>query len=776
MSNERSGSSISDTIQILLVEHDLDVARRVREALAQTRSAKFELAHIRRVGDACERLNERRFDVILLDLALPVGGGLNGFQKIQAQASGTPIIVLADQDDREVAVQAESEGAQDYLFKGQEEERWLVRTVNHVIERHHLSMRLEQNQKKLKVSEAQFRNIIEKNADGVVIVDRRGMVRFINPAAELLFGEELLGDSFGFPLVVGETTENIVRGEKQTATVEMRVVETDWEGEQVYLASLRDITEREQAAESLNKRDREREAIIKVASALRTAPTRADMMPIILDQVLELLDATGSALAMCNGQTMVELGRGKWANYTGTQMPLTQEKSHQTIQTGEPYVNNNVQHDPIKGDEALFGDLPAVACVPLITKEQTIGALWVGRDEPISNEDVRLLIAIGNMTANAIHRATLHEQTELRLRRLGALRNIDLAITASLDLRVTFNVVLDQVTTQLDVHAASLLLLNQDTQTLEHASDRGFRETAITRTQLRLGQGHAGRAALERRLISVENLAESEEVVARAKLLKAERFVAYFAVPLVAKGQVKGILEIFHRDSLSPDSEWLDFLDTLAGQAAIAIDNATLFDDLQRSNIELKLAYDTTLEGWSRALDLRDKETEGHTHRVTEMTLKLARTMGIAEDELIHVRRGALLHDMGKMGVPDRILLKPGPLDDGEWKLMRQHPSHAYKMLAPITYLRPALNIPYCHHEKWDGTGYPRGLKGDQIPLEARIFAVVDVWDALRSDRPYRSAWPKDKVRDHIQSLSGQHLHPEVVEAFLDMNFNGSLR
>ena len=195
-------------------------------------------------------------------------------------------------------------------------------------------------------------------------------------------------------------------------------------------------------------------------------------------------------------------------------------------------------------------------------------------------------------------------------------------------------------------------------------------------------------------------------------LWTGEDFVCYYGVPLISKGQVKGVLEVFHRTALEPDAEWFDFLNTLAGQAAIAIENSTLFESLQRSNLELTLAYDATIEGWSRALDLRDKETEGHTQRVTEMTVKLARAFGLSEAELVQVRWGALLHDIGKMGVPDGILLKPGPLTDEEWVAMKKHPTFAYEMLAPIRYLRLALDIPYCHHEKWDGTGYPRGLKG----------------------------------------------------------------
>jgi putative nucleotidyltransferase with HDIG domain len=247
----------------------------------------------------------------------------------------------------------------------------------------------------------------------------------------------------------------------------------------------------------------------------------------------------------------------------------------------------------------------------------------------------------------------------------------------------------------------------------------------------------------------------------------AERFAFYYVTPLVAKGELKGVLEIFQRKPFNPGPEWIAFMEMVRSQAAIAIDNGQLFENLQRLNLELTMAYDATVEGWSRALDYRDKETEGHTLRVTELTLHLARAMDLPESELVHIRRGALLHDIGKMGVPDAILLKPGPLTDEEWTIMRRHPQIARDLLAPIAYLKPALDIPYCHHEKWDGTGYPRGLKDDEIPLAARLFAVVDAWDALRSDRPYRAAWPEEKVLEHIRSLAGTHFDPQVVPVFL---------
>lgn len=189
--------------------------------------------------------------------------------------------------------------------------------------------------------------------------------------------------------------------------------------------------------------------------------------------------------------------------------------------------------------------------------------------------------------------------------------------------------------------------------------------------------------------------------------------------------------------------------------------------NLIEANSQLLKAYEATIEGWSHAMDLRDRETEGHSHRVAGMTVELAEKFGLGEDELVQVRRGALLHDMGKLGIPDHILHKPGSLTDEEWETMRKHPQFAYDMLYRIEYLRPAMDIPYCHHEKWDGSGYPRGLKGEEIPAPARLFAIVDVWDALTSDRPYRSAWSEEKALAYIKEQSGRHFDPKIVELFL---------
>jgi PAS domain S-box-containing protein len=359
------------------------------------------------------------------------------------------------------------------------------------------------------------------------------------------------------------------------------------------------------------------------------------------------------------------------------------------------------------------------------------------------------------------------ELIQTQLNHLSALRSIDKAIIGSMDLSITLDIFLDQVINHLNIDAASVLMMKKQSQTMEYVISKGFRSAALKYTRLKLGESNAGRAAIERQIVSILDLKQDIDGFACSRKFADEGFVSYFAVPLIAKGHVKGVLELFHRSHKEADEDWVAFLEAVADQGAIAIDNATLFDELEQSNVELILAYNTTIEGWSRAMDMRDKETEGHTQRVSDMTVYIAREMGVKDEDIVHIRRGALLHDMGKMGIPDSILLKPGPLTDDEWEIMRRHPQYAYDMLYPIKYLRPAIDIPFHHHEKWDGTGYPKGLKGAQIPLSARIFAIVDVWDALRSDRPYRAAWPKEKVMEHVQSLSGTHFDPMVVYVFM---------
>ena len=387
---------------------------------------------------------------------------------------------------------------------------------------------------------------------------------------------------------------------------------------------------------------------------------------------------------------------------------------------------------------------------------------------PIKTKDGKI-INFAAVKQDITERKRAEEQIRLQLSRLDSLHKIDTAISGSTDVSIILDVLLEQAQKELGVDSANLLLFKPSLQSLHSAARVGFNLEALTQPQLRLGKGLAGKVALQRETIQVHDLRKESDLLANSPQLVREGFVSYVGVPLLAKGKLKGVLEVYHRSILEPDVEWLSFLDTLARQAAIAVDSISLYENLDKRNVELRLAYEATLEGWAHALELRDMETEGHSRRVTKFTTDLAFAMGLDGRLMDHVRRGALLHDIGKMGIPDDILKKEGPLTDEEWVEMKKHPVYAYEMQKEIIYLKPALDIPYSHHEKWDGSGYPLQLSGNAIPLSARIFAIIDVYDALKADRPYRKAWPEKKILAHIREQSGKHFDPQVVDAFFKM-------
>jgi PAS domain S-box-containing protein len=379
-------------------------------------------------------------------------------------------------------------------------------------------------------------------------------------------------------------------------------------------------------------------------------------------------------------------------------------------------------------------------------------------------EESKIIAVVRDVTERV--RAT--EQVQRHLQRLSALHAVDSAITASFDLNVTLSVILRQVVNQLGIDAADVLLFNPRTRMLEFASGHGLNVRELQYSPVMIGQGYAGTAALERRTVSIF-LDDHQINPLFSPHLMQQKFSCYYAVPLIAKGQVKGVLEIYHRSILDPDDNWLDFLATIAGQAAVAIDSATLFQNLQQTNVELSLAYDAAIESWARVLEMGNRESGEHAYRVVELTLQLARAMEVGDDEIIHFRRGALLHDVGKLGIPEGILNKPGPLDGAEQEIVRTHPRLAHQLLSSLDYLAPALDIPLHHHERWDGSGYPDGLRGEQISFAARLFSVVDVYDALTSTRPYRAAWSRQDAMSYISEQSGKLFDARIVRAFLQL-------
>jgi len=354
-------------------------------------------------------------------------------------------------------------------------------------------------------------------------------------------------------------------------------------------------------------------------------------------------------------------------------------------------------------------------------------------------------------------------------RQVGALVGVGSAINSSLGLKRVLEMVMDSLIALMGAERG-LLMLREPNGELKVRVARGGDREDLAQEVFSISNTVVQQVAETGNAILTTN-AQDDPRFGRQVSVAAYRLRSILCAPLKIKDNLIGVIYVDNRAHTGIfGNNDLSLISAFSNQAAVAIDNASLFDDLQESNAELEIAYQATLEGWVRALDLRDKETEGHTQRVTALTQRLAQAMGVDDNALLHITRGALLHDIGKMAIPDGILLKPGSLTDEERAHIQKHPVYAYEMLSPIKFLHPALDIPYCHHEKWDGTGYPRKLKGEEIPFAARIFSVVDVWDALISDRPYRKGLPPSEIRERIQKDSGSHFDPKVVETFLSLD------
>ena len=747
---------MKNTIHVLYIDDYAADRELVLDALVRERDEfRVTLASTRAEFETSLALGS--FDLVLSDFNILGFDGLQVLDAVAAHDAKLPVIIVTGTGSEAIALEALRRGAADYVIKSPTHVRHLPYTIHAVLERRRLEQERHAAEERLRY---QALLLLHVN-DAIIASDANYRLTAWNAAAESLYGwtaAEVLGqdgleivqtqfperDKAGMLKAIAETGQ--YRGEATQARkdgtrfpVEVAcIVMRDEQGRITgYVSVNRDITERKRAEEALRQSEARYRRLAENAHDLiyryRFIPNR--------------------------GFEYVSAAATKMTGYTPEEHYADPDLGFKLVYPDDRRLLGAVQRGDIQPE------------TPLILR-------WVRRDGTLvwtEQRNVFIYDEFGNLTAvegiarDITERKRAEARIQTQLQRLAALHTIDIAIGSSFDQNLVLSVVLEQTIAQLGVDAASVLLLNPFTQTLVYAAGRGFRAKAIERTRLRLGEGLAGRAALERRIVSLQDLRDPNTGFARSVLLAEDGFVRYHAAPLIAKGEIKGVLEVFSRSRCDVDEEWLSFFEALAGQTAIAVDNAQLFKGLQRSNMDLTLAYDATIEGWSRALDRRDNEGEGHTRRLIEMTERLARAAGINDDDLVHLRRGVLLHDIGKVSIPDAILFKPGQLTDEEWAVMRQHPVYAYELLSPIAYLRPALDIPYCHHEKWDGSGYPRGLKGEEIPKLARLFAVVDMWDALRSNRPYRPAWPEPQVREYIQSRAGTDFDPDIVALFLDV-------
>jgi PAS domain S-box-containing protein len=788
----------ANPIKVLLFEDNPGDIRLLQEYLRVDKNDPYELIIEGNLHKGLMRLPKEKPDVILLDLGLPDSQGMNTFSKVHSLVADVPIVILTGLADTEIAVEAVKAGAQDYLVKGEVNDSLLRRSLRYAIQR-------KRGEEQLRESEESFHSLVENAPIGIYRTTPDGRITMVNPALLRVLGyksfDELAQRDLskeGFePEYPRHDFQELLKKKGELIGLESawkrkdgstifvresaRLVQDENHRPQYYEGTVEDITERKQAEETLALRNDEIRArnlelnrlYQATGSLLSGAPYNLKgLATTIVDTVLKELGYANCSLIMSMKDSNNLLRLATVGPYTDQvkDKKLSREGTGivpQVISTGTLMNVGDVHAIP--GFIPHWEEAQSELTVPLKIENKVIGVIDIqsSKKGAFSAGDERLMSIFAERAALALERGRLNEELEEHVHQLTVLRTIDMAISSSMDIHLTLDILLENLIKNLGVDAADVLVYAPMSQTFHFSSGRGFHSQALQRTDLRLGDGYAGQAALSRKIVSIMDLHQTTGGLQRSLEFHKEGFISYMGVPLIAKGQIKGVLEVFQRDPVQLNPEQVAFLEMLAGQAAIAIDSNQLFENLQRSNSDLTMAYDETIEGWSRAVDLRDQETEGHSKRVTETTLRMANMMSFKPEELLFIQRGALLHDIGKLGIPDSILLKPGPLTDEEWVIMRKHPQLAHDMLKPILYLSKAIDIPWCHHEKWDGTGYPRGLKREDIPLAARIFSVVDVWDALLSDRPYRKGWSVDKARTYIQEQAGMYFDPQIVEIFL---------
>jgi response regulator RpfG family c-di-GMP phosphodiesterase len=502
----------------------------------------------------------------------------------------------------------------------------------------------------------------------------------------------------------------------------------------------------------------------------RTSSTQEQIVEHALDQLRRLVPSD-SLLLLDYSTAVTSAGildaRGGWA-------PLMLEKVEFELQRGSPEPAVCIRGIPLSQVlERLGSDPLRIWSAPLRIRNRIVGSLWLGRDSSESPDfsagEQKTASIIGDIIGCELLQLRLTRRTEDFQVQLQAARSVERAIASSMDLTITLNVILDKATRLLGADAASILLLDLPGQELRLAASCGFRNPNRSSARLRPDHNLASQAGLERKTVWMDSSIAANSAPQNNAMLMEEGFLSYGATPLIAHGRVRGALEVFRRSAAVPNNSWNELLESLALEAAIAVDCAESFQSLQRTRSELGMLCDSMLEGFSRAVDLRAREAEGHSARVSELSMRTAERMGVSEEQMPALRRGALLHDIGKIGVPDSILWKTEALNDDEWRLMRQHPKYAEQVLAPIEFLRSALDIPKFHHEHWDGGGYPYGLAGTDIPLSARVFSVIDVWDSLQSRRPFREPWSASTASEYLVGSAGRQFDPEVVRTFMQI-------
>jgi PAS domain S-box-containing protein len=769
-------------INILLAANMPKIIQQIHDQLNLTTLKINSIINAESLDSVVEYLDKPDIDVLIVDVDYALPDLAKSFQTIQYQFPDKPIVALIDIEDFDTARQAVTQGAHGFAIKTELKSSILECVILQAIDRMEIRSQLHE-------SNRQIKNLMD-NLPGIAYRcknDKDWTMEFISAGCRQLTGYDADDIQFNKKLSFNDlihpddrqmVSDDIQKANKENRQfqLEYRIRTADnrekwvWEqgslinnihGIQTLEGFITDISDWRQRESNMHN-------LIEIGDLLREPSAHFDLGNRILGKIASLYGLSCSAIAMVlnqNNSIKMEIVQGGWEDLINKEISIKGFNCREAIQNKEPVVLDSQIDHSVDCKPLQSKDSPYLVFLPLNSEEQPARFLVFGRSLQFSENDAQVFTAIGDLMSSALGRFNLIQRLEKQLERVESLHAIDQAITGVFDIRVINRVILEEVRKGLGADAADIMHLNPLTNTLDLCGDVGLRSSFIHTRKVPTSTSIAGKVLMNRSAFEAPDLSKNP-VEFQFKDWDEEGFKAYFAHPLIVKGKPIGVMELFFRHTFYPDPEWFKFFESLAAQAAVAYDSCHTFSDLQRVKQNLSNTYNAALETWSKSLELTNIENHGHVQRVTRQTLMLAKELGIDENELPNIERGALLHDIGKLGILDEILLKKGELSDTEWHEIERHPVIAKDLLSGVNLLKDAIDIPFSHHENWDGSGYPQGLRGEAIPKAARIFAVVETYDALLSEKPYRDAWTQEKAIEYLKQERGKKFDPKIIDAF----------
>lgn len=732
-------------LSFLIVEDNPDDAFLITRYLAaHFPSARFDIA------SNGEELKSKlsplpSYDIVLSDWSLPHLDGLGVFSMVRESGLDVPFILVSGKIGEEAAIRAIKEGVYDYILK--DSPHRLSMAIQHALLQYSQGKREKIHNELIALQAA----ALQAAPVAIQVLDSRGNIEWINEAYQQLTGrspEEVLGnpalsfeektDSQWMKSLLHQDThpnELKVKGlgkrKDNSLYMEERRVCPVRNGDEAHLQYV--IIRKDITSEELEKKELELELSLS-----------------------ELSRESKDLHELC--KRYVELP---------PKLSLDWNLCIQLYTDGESHLERKFcSSERLRGEDQHR----SLSYRDIVLQEEVLGKLQLSYPVDSVYDQRRLLLLLLSHVEIAIKERITHAKIKSRINQISFLKLISRTIHTYMDFGSVMRPLLGQIRKILDCDAVALFLVDKEGKALVCRAKNGYEFDRTIGFSVPFEAVTIGAAAEEGRIVSNYDLGHVSPDSLLGALINKEKFLSQHAAPIIVSGQVKGILEVwFKREEHKPVAEWFILFDAIAHQTGLALDYNELYEDLQKAYSDLESSYEATIEGWSAAMDLRDEETEGHSLRVTALAVALASRLDLEKSQIAQIRRGSLLHDIGKIGIPDSILKKPGPLSEEEWKLMREHPAKALEVLSRITHLKDSLDIPLYHHEWYDGTGYPFGRKAEEIPLSARLFSIIDVYDALTSDRPYRKAWPKDKALGYLRDQKGIQFDPKLVDEFLTM-------